>query len=73
MRRDRRLFDSQGNEVLINLVCTGPCGQSKPFKEFGIRKVANGELRSISQCTACRGRYYQKRPVAPVLDPGAAL
>jgi ribosomal protein L33 len=60
VRRDRRLFDSNGNEVLINLICTA-CGKSKPFSEFGARLV-NGQMRSIPQCTSCRGRYYQARP-----------
>lgn len=68
MRRDRRLFDSNGTEVLINLTCTGPCGKSLPFSEFGARLV-NGKLRSISQCTSCRGRYYQKRVRGSALQP----
>ncbi len=66
MKRDRRLFDSTGAEVVVHLVCTGPCGLSKPFAEFGIRK-SDGKLRSISQCNSCRARYY--RPRAASVEP----
>jgi hypothetical protein len=52
--KDRRLFDADGNEVLVTLICTR-CRQAKPFKAFGIRRMPDGGLRSISQCSPCRG------------------
>lgn len=53
-RRDLRLFDSEGREVTVTLVCTS-CRRSRPFSWFGIRRMADGKLRSIPQCRACRG------------------
>lgn len=46
------------------VICTN-CKTGKPFDEFGIRKMPNGKLYSISQCTTCRGRYSKKPKRAP--------
>lgn len=51
----RRLYNGEGNEVLITCICS-KCRRSKPFEDFGIRKMADGKLRNIPQCTDCRGR-----------------
>ena len=62
-RRDLRLFDSEGREVTVTLVCTS-CHRSRPFAHFGIRRMADGKLRSIPQCRACRGGGAPRELVA---------
>lgn len=53
MTADWRLFLATGEEVFITQVCTR-CRQMKPLKDFGLRRMTDGKVRSISQCSACR-------------------
>ncbi len=48
-----RVFLADGREVLITLTCT-KCRRTMPLARFGLRRMGNGEIRSISQCKACR-------------------
>lgn len=57
---DSRLFTAAGEEVVVKMICTA-CHRSKPFRDFGIRKMAGGKLRSIPQCRTCRGGSRAKR------------
>lgn len=52
-RRDPRVFDATGTEVLITLTCPH-CGKTKPLREFGLRKMGNGAIRNCPWCKACR-------------------
>lgn len=63
-RRDPRVFDADGREVLITQVCT-KCGSSKPLTAFGLRHMPDGKVRSIPQCRTCRsGRKGAPCPTA---------
>lgn len=53
-RRPAKVFDAEGREVCITLVCT-KCGRAGPLKRFGLRRMANGEIRNVPQCKSCRG------------------
>jgi hypothetical protein len=79
-RRASAVFDSDGQEVLITLMCL-KCRQVKPLAQFGLRKMPDGAIRNQPWCRGCRGAATPKKrpeaadtpPVeAPRLDPAAA-
>lgn len=59
--RPIRLFDAEGREVFITQVCT-KCRRSAPLAKFGLRKMSDGKIRSISQCPKCRGEASKAPP-----------
>lgn len=52
-RIEARVFTRDGEEVLVTQVCT-KCGATKPLSQFGLRRMGDGTIRSISQCKPCR-------------------
>jgi hypothetical protein len=79
-RRASAVFDADGQEVLITLMCL-KCRQVKPLAQFGLRKMPDGAIRNQPWCRGCRGAATpKKRPEAadpppvepPRLDPVAA-
>lgn len=84
-RRKTAIYDADGNEVLITLMCL-KCKSMKPLAQFGLRKMSDGAIRNQPWCRTCRGSAgTKKRPeaeaaseVAPVvaeiapLDAGSA-
>lgn len=56
---DPRVFTSNGEEVEITLTCL-QCHAMKPLKEFGLRRMGDGKVRSISTCKECRGKPSEK-------------
>ena len=48
-----KLFDSEGEEVLITLTCPH-CRISKPISAFGLRRMPEGVVRNQPWCTSCR-------------------
>jgi len=79
-RRASAVFDADGQEVLITLMCL-KCRQVKPLAQFGLRKMPDGAIRNQPWCRGCRGAATpKKRPEAaetatveaPRLDPAAA-
>lgn len=61
---DRQLYTSDGKPVLLVVPCT-KCGIGKPFDEFGLRVMSNGEVRNIPQCVTCRGQAAQVDAMPP--------
>jgi hypothetical protein len=53
-RRKSAVYDSEGNEVLITLMCL-KCHGVKPLVQFGLRKMADGAVRNQPWCKECRG------------------
>lgn len=53
-RRGSAVFDSEGNEVLITLMCL-KCHRVKPLAQFGLRKMVDGAVRNQPWCKECRG------------------
>ena len=53
-RRKSAVYDSEGNEVLITLMCL-KCHRVKPLVQFGLRKMADGAVRNQPWCRQCRG------------------
>lgn len=52
-RRKSAIFDGEGNEVLITMMCL-KCRQMKPLGMFGLRKMADGAIRNQPWCRGCR-------------------
>ncbi len=65
-RRRTAVFDADGREVLITLMCL-KCRQIKPLAQFGLRKMADGAVRNQPWCRSCRS--VAGSAVSPVLDP----
>ncbi len=52
-RRRSSVFDADGNEVFITLVCL-KCHKTRPLSQFGLRKMADGAIRNQPWCRTCR-------------------
>lgn len=53
-RRRSAVYDSEGTEVLISLMCL-KCHRIKPLAQFGLRKMVDGAVRNQPWCKECRG------------------
>jgi hypothetical protein len=63
-RRASAVFDADGHEVLITLMCL-KCRQVKPLAQFGLRKMPDGAIRNQPWCRGCRGAATPKKQPAP--------
>ncbi len=52
-RRRSSVFDADGNEVFITIVCL-KCHKTRPLSQFGLRKMADGAIRNQPWCKTCR-------------------
>lgn len=52
-RRKTAIYDADGNEVLITLMCL-KCKKMRPLMQFGLRKMADGAIRNQPWCRTCR-------------------
>ncbi len=52
-RRRSAVYDSEGNEVFITLICL-KCQKIRPLSQFGLRKMADGSIRNQPWCRTCR-------------------
>jgi hypothetical protein len=52
-RRKSAVYDADGNEVLITMMCL-KCKAMKPLTQFGLRKMADGAIRNQPWCRGCR-------------------
>lgn len=67
-RRKSAVFDAEGNEVLITMMCL-KCRQMKPLGMFGLRKMADGAIRNQPWCRTCRsGAGTKKKPETTELE-----
>ncbi len=63
-RRPTSIFDGEGNEVLITLMCL-KCHQIRPLAQFGLRRMPDGAIRNQPWCRGCRGAATPKRKANP--------
>lgn len=71
-RRKSAVFDADGNEVLITMMCL-KCRSMKPLGMFGLRKMADGAIRNQPWCRTCRsGAGTGKKKGAPTLEAPAS-
>src|SRR4051812_36850243 len=60
-RRKSAVYDADGNEVLITMMCL-KCKAMKPLVMFGLRKMADGAIRNQPWCRSCRSGAGVKKP-----------
>jgi hypothetical protein len=68
-RRPSSIFDGEGNEVLITLMCL-KCHNVRPLAQFGLRRMPDGAIRNQPWCRTCRGAATPKKKavVPPVAE-----
>jgi hypothetical protein len=59
-RRKSAVYDADGQEVLISLMCI-KCRTLKPLAQFGLRKMADGAIRNQPWCRMCRSGAGSKK------------
>lgn len=52
-RRRSSVYDANGNEVFITLLCL-KCHKVQPLSQFGLRRMADGAIRNQPWCRTCR-------------------
>src|SRR5512138_2958867 len=60
-RRKSAVYDADGNEVFITLMCL-KCHKMKPLSQFGLRKMADGAIRNQPWCRSCRSAAGTEGP-----------
>ncbi len=78
-RRRSSVYDCDGNEVFITLMCL-KCQKMRPLSQFGLRRMADGAIRNQPWCRSCRSGSAADRPrrkgaaesVEPTLLPAPA-
>ncbi len=76
-RRKSAVFDADGHEVLITLMCL-KCHQMRPLSQFGLRRMADGSIRNQPWCRGCRSgagtekpRHREQEDAVPDTDAGS--
>jgi hypothetical protein len=63
-RRRSSIYDAEGNEVFITLMCL-KCHKMRPLSQFGLRRMADGAIRNQPWCRPCRSDASpKKRPAS---------
>jgi hypothetical protein len=70
-RRGSAIYDAEGNEVLITLMCL-KCHHIRPLAQFGLRRMPDGAVRNQPWCRSCRGAATPKREPQATVPPGEA-
>src|SRR5512138_1243377 len=60
-RRRSAVYDADGNEVFITLMCL-KCHKMRPLSQFGLRKMADGAIRNQPWCRTCRSGAGAEKP-----------
>jgi hypothetical protein len=66
-RRKSAVYDADGHEVLITLMCL-KCHKMRPLSQFGLRRMADGSIRNQPWCRGCRSGAGAERPRRPDQD-----
>jgi hypothetical protein len=70
-RRKSAVYDADGHEVLITLMCL-KCHQMRPLAMFGLRRMADGSIRNQPWCRGCRSGAGADKPRRREQEEGAA-
>jgi hypothetical protein len=76
-RRRSSVYDADGNEVFITLLCL-KCEKMRPLSLFGLRRMADGAIRNQPWCRSCRAEASAANPKRrraageAVAEPGEA-
>jgi hypothetical protein len=60
-RRRSSVYDGDGNEVFITLLCL-KCRKMRPLSQFGLRRMADGAIRNQPWCRSCRAEASAENP-----------
>jgi hypothetical protein len=60
-RRRSSVYDADGNEVFITLMCL-KCHKMRPLSQFGLRRMADGAIRNQPWCRTCRSGAGADKP-----------
>jgi hypothetical protein len=60
-RRKSAVYDADGHEVLITLMCL-KCHQMRPLSQFGLRRMADSSIRNQPWCRGCRSAAGAEKP-----------
>ena len=60
-RRRSSIYDADGNEVFITLMCL-KCHKMRPLSQFGLRRMADGAIRNQPWCRTCRSGASAEEP-----------
>ena len=75
-RRRSAVYDADGHEVLITLMCL-KCHRMRPLSQFGLRRMADGSIRNQPWCRTCRSsagaERPRRRPDEVEVEPPAAI
>ncbi len=73
-RRRSAVYDADGNEVFITLMCQ-KCHTMKPLGQFGLRRMADGAIRNQPWCRTCRSNSpaARSRETGEAALPGDSL
>ncbi len=63
-RRKSAVYDADGHEVLITLMCL-KCHKMRPLAQFGLRRMSDGSIRNQPWCRGCRSVAGTDRPRRP--------
>ena len=69
-RRRSSIYDADGNEVFITLMCL-KCHKMRPLSQFGLRKMADGAIRNQPWCRTCRSASGAEKSHAAVTGRSA--
>ncbi|HSN90613.1 MAG TPA: hypothetical protein VLS93_05255 [Anaeromyxobacteraceae bacterium] len=74
-RRRSSVYDADGNEVFITLMCL-KCQKMRPLAQFGLRRMADGAIRNQPWCKSCRSSSgaepRRRRGSAGIEEPSLA-
>ena len=60
-RRRSSVYDSDGNEVYLTLMCL-KCHRTRPLSQFGLRRMTDGAIRNQPWCKTCRSGASAANP-----------
>jgi len=63
-RRRSSVYDADGNEVFITLMCL-KCRKIRPLSQFGLRRMSDGSIRNQPWCRPCRSAPSASADGAP--------
>ena len=70
-RRRSSVYDADGNEVFITLMCL-KCHKMRPLAQFGLRRMADGAIRNQPWCRTCRSATAEKPARPAAVEPASA-
>ena len=71
-RRRSSVYDADGNEVFITLMCL-KCHKMRPLSQFGLRRMSDGAIRNQPWCRTCRSGAAEQPKRRGAVEPGESV